>query len=142
MKRYHIDVAKCEEGKKLLTCNPPPMYANVASVKYTAEATSGWLHCVEVLGFHEFYCAEESLHDKLVEMNDEDEPYLEKMHIDDFDGLDLEQFVEGYGPEDTEDARASLVRYAVMLSERNGIDEVNEAIQRGVGKYSDEIRMD
>ncbi len=142
MDRYHIDAVKCEEGKQLLTCTPPPMYTNVASIRYTKNGESRWLYCIEVLGFHEFYSADEDLHQRFVEMDADDEEYLESKHIDEFEGLDLEPYSDGRGPEETADPRECLLKYAVMLSECYEIESVAKAVEMGIGRYSDEIALD
>ena len=142
MDRYHIDSAKCEEGKQLLTCTPPPMYTNVASVRYTKDGESRWLYCIEVLGFHEFYSSEEDLHQRFVDMSEEDEEFLQSKHIEEFDGIDLEPYADSNGPEDISDPRESLLRFVVMLSECWEPEDVSKTIQKGIGRYSDEIELD
>ena len=66
MQRYLIKEAKVDEGKQMLTCTPPIEHPNVASVRYESEDITGWLHCVNVLGYHEFYHSNEDIHEKLV----------------------------------------------------------------------------
>ena len=159
MQRYRIMEAKVDEGKQMRTCSPPPMYENIASVRFETDDGARWLHCVEALGYHEFYLSEEDLHDKLVEMADEDEELIISRHIEELDGMDL--FMAAADEVDADEALENaesfeewatkhaefmssypaypLARYALALSEMWRPEDVEKGIEEGVGKYADEI---
>jgi len=86
MHRYKIEEAKYEEGKQMLTCTPPVMHPVIASIRYSRDdGKTGWLYCVEVIGFHEFYASDKDVHKELLDA--EDEELVLNLNIEDFDGL-------------------------------------------------------
>ncbi len=142
MRTYKIEIIKCDEGKHMLTCTPPPMYENVVSIRYASEDESRWLHCIEVLGFYEFYSSAEDLHERFVEMKKKDEKMLAGKHIDEFDGIPLTGFTDGFCTNDPDDPRISLIRYAILLSRVTDTDRLQRLIEKGLGHCSDEIDLE
>ena len=159
VKRYLIKEVKVHEGEEPLTCSPPLVYQITASIRYETDDRSGWLHCVNALGYHDFYHSDDDVHDRLVDMKAKDRKFLDSLYIEEFDGMELyiaaadevsleeaKQYADTYEEWAKKHAEFMsaydaypLARYALALSEMWKPEDIEMGISMGLGKYADEI---
>ncbi len=141
MKRYLIEDTKCGVTAGGMACGPVPGDV-VVTIKYNDGTESGWLNIVEVLGIPNYFLTEKDIYDDLMENDFDDEftDYLEEHSISSFNGLDVGENSDVFCSisENPDNLAIPLIRYAIALV-RCSMEELEELIEMGRGKYADEL---
>ena len=139
MKKYFIEECKCGISRGGVACGPVGG-AVIAAAKYTVDGNTKWLTNVEFDGFPGFYLTEESIFEKVVE-DDLDEEELTNSFIEEFDGValkgDYDEIVNSMKKNEENPANA-LIKFLIALTCCEE-DQVETLINIGTGEYAEEI---
>lgn len=115
--------------------------ALVSSVKFRVNGQTKWLSCHAFESDPHFLISDEDIFDKLSDdfPEEEDMRYIESLFIEEFNGLDLENFEES-AEDDPDNWAIPLIRYARCLAFSCN-KETEELIAAGKGHYADECEV-
>ena len=137
--RVFVECVKCGVAD-----SGPGVGAVNATVKFTKDGVTKWLTNSEVTGIPNFYLTDEDIYDRLMEQdfaNDDFMAMLEASSIDTFEGIklsgDYDEIEEAMDEADNE-AAAALLEYIIEIT-RCSMDDLDDFIKAGTGKYADEI---
>lgn len=148
--RYFINDAKCGVSSGSgIACGPVPE-AVTASVQFKKDdGPFMWLTLSEFDGIAGFYLTEDDIYDKVLDIDGDDEEFVDKLneeyYINSFDGIsfgdygeykDIFQSIE----ENRDNPAGKLIMYVIALV-RCGWDELPGLLEAGKGKYANEIDL-
>ena len=136
--RVFIDCVKCD----VAYVGPGVGIVNTA-VKFTVDGKSKWLTLSECEGCPQFYLTDDSIFEKLMDQEFNDEEFVEFMsseYLDEFEGIHIGEYeeIEDAIEESENTTAATLLEYIIAVT-RCGMEELDTYIEAGNGKYVDEI---
>lgn len=142
MGKYYIKEVKYGVSDGGVACGPVGENVNV-SVNIIEGNKSYWITNSEVTGIPNFYMTDIDIFDKLMNINSENEEFVEYMNekfIDKFDGILLGEYEDIFESiaKSSDNSAAKLIRYIVLIT-RCKEDEVDNLIAMAKEKYVDEI---
>lgn len=138
MKRYLIQDVKCD----VLSGGPEGIVCT--AVKYSDGRATKWITNVEVEGIPNFYLTKEDIFDKIMADDDDEEfqEYRDEHFIEEFNGVELGEYVDIVNSlmENEKKPAAALIKYVIAIT-RCEMEDMQEMIAAGKGKYADEIEI-
>ena len=140
IKRVFVDCVKCD----VAYVGPGVGIVNTA-IKFTVDGVSKWLTLSECEGCPQFYLTDDSIFEKLMEQDFDDEEFSEFLnseYIEEFEGIKLGDYeeIEEAIEEAENTTAATLIDYIIAVT-RCDMDDLEAFIEAGNGKYVDEIMI-
>ncbi len=143
MGKYFIEEVKCGCSNGGMACGPVSGTVNVA-LKFTKDGVTKWLTNSEYGGIPNFYLTDESIFEKLIEddLDDDFVDFMSRSFIDEFDGIKLGEYdeIEESLNENQENPAVDLIEYIVELT-RCDDEDVDAYIEAATGKYANEVNV-
>ena len=149
MNRYFINDVKCGVVGGGFVCGSVPGTVT-GSIQFKKDDRSlMWLTLSDVMGIANFYLTGDDIYDKVQDIDDDDEDFIDKLNdeyfIRSFDGISFGEYGEYRDvfrsiEENKDNPTANFILYLVALV-RCGWDELPGLVEAGKSKYADEIDL-
>ena len=111
-----------------------------AEIEYVKNDERKYLSLSECDGFPGFYLTNESIYEKMMNVDEDVADYMASVAINDFEGIKLGEYekLEASLEDNSDNPASNLIEYIVAVV-RCSEEDLEEYIQLGTGKYVDEI---
>ena len=137
LKRYFIKEVKND------SVSAGPSGSVITAINYEDDGKNAWITLVDVDGIANLILTENDIFDKCVESDDEDFwDYVNEHTVSEFGGFEIGEgctnIAYAINGKTEEDMSAKLLQYLILLT---FCDDVGDLIERGTGKYIDEVDL-
>ena len=140
MKRYLIEDVKCD-----VLSGGPEVGIVCTAVKYSDGRATKWITNVEVDGLPNFYLTKEDIFDEIMSDDDDEDfqEYRAENFIEEFNGIELGEYEDIVASlmENEKKPAAALIKYVIAVT-RCDMEDMQEMIEAGKGKYADELKIE